>query len=195
MGSNTVKNVILGILAVALVGMTIAYAALTQRLTIDSQASVAGSTWDVHFTNLGAAQTTGEPTITTPPELSNTTISDLDVAFKLPGESVSYTFDIVNNGTIDARLDQLKINTKDSGITCKDKLTSTETDESRNVCDNIVFTITQADGQPINEQAVLASQATLNAKLTVTFNSAATSVPTQEITVDGLDAVFEYIQD
>ena len=195
MGSNTVKNIILGILAVALIGMTVAYAALTQKLTIDSQASVAGSTWDVHFANLGAAEKTGNPVITTPAKLTNTTISELDVAFTLPGESVSYTFDIVNNGTIDARLDKMKINTKDSGITCKDKLTSTETDESRNVCDNITLTITQADGQPINEKSVLGSKETLNAKLTVTFNSAATSVPSKEIIVDGLDAVFEYIQD
>ena len=194
MGNNTVKNIILGILAVALVGMTVAYAALTQKLTIDSQASVAGSTWDVHFANLGAAEKTGNPVITTPAKLTNTTISDLDVAFTLPGESVSYTFDIVNGGSIDAKLDKITINSKENGITCTDESGSSESADAQAVCNNIIFNVTKATGEEFSAEDVLENQQTINAKLTVTFNSEATSVPSQKVTVDGLDAVFEYIQ-
>ena len=193
MGNNTVKNIILAVLAVGLIGMTIAYAALTQQLNINSQASVKGSTWDVHFENLGAVQKTGDPVITTAASLTNTSISNLDVAFTLPGESVSYTFDIKNGGDIDARLDNIKINTKSDGITCTDADESADTDAT-SVCDNIIFTVTKADGQAFNKNDILNHGDTVNAKLTVTFNAEATTVPKTKVTVDGLDAVFEYVQ-
>lgn len=194
--NNTVKNVILAILAVGLIGMTIAYAALTQKLTIDSTAAVNASTWDVHFANLSDASTVGNPAPTvTDPTLSAQSISGLDVAFTKPGESVTYTFDIVNAGTIPARLNSIKINAKDSGITCTDAEGSKTSANATLVCNNLSFSVTHADDSAFTVGEVLGvedNNKTQAAKLVVTFDG--TEVPSSKVTVDGLDAVLEYIQ-
>lgn len=195
--NNTVKNVILAILAVGLIGMTIAYAALTQKLTIDSTAEVNASTWDVHFANLSDPTTTGNPapTVTTNPNLSAHSITGLDVAFTKPGESVTYNFDIVNAGTIPARLNSIKINAKDAGITCTDAEGSKTSENATLVCNNISLSVTHADGSAFTVGEVLGVEENKNtqaAKLVVTFDGEA--VPSSKVEVDGLDAVLEYIQ-
>lgn len=192
--SNTVKNVILGILVVGLIGMTVAYAALTQQLDIDSTAQVNASTWDVHFANLSSATLVGNPTIATEPTLSAHSITGLDVAFTKPGESVTYTFDVVNAGSIPAKLNSVKINAKDSGIVCTDEAGSTESADAVLVCNNLTFTVSHADDTEfiVGEQ-LAADNGTQEVKLVVSFDG--TAVPTTKVTVDGLDAIFEYIQD
>ena len=91
-------------LVVAVLGLTIAFAALSQTLTINGTASVDSASWDIHFANLtgpdieGGAEAQGSPT------LNATTISGLNMSVTKPGDSVTYYFDIVNAGTIDAVL-------------------------------------------------------------------------------------------
>lgn len=41
--NNKVQNILLGVLAVGLIGITVAYAALTQQLTINGTAKVAAT--------------------------------------------------------------------------------------------------------------------------------------------------------
>lgn len=43
--NNKVQNVLLGVLAIGLIGITVAYAALTQQLKIEGTAKVASSKW------------------------------------------------------------------------------------------------------------------------------------------------------
>ena len=52
---NKVKNIILAVLVVGLVGMTIAYAALTQTLNISDNEVTVASNWSVKFANGGTA--------------------------------------------------------------------------------------------------------------------------------------------
>ena len=91
-------------LVVAVLGLTVAFAALSQTLTINGTASVDSASWDIHFANLtgpdieGGAEAQGSPT------LNATTISGLNMSVTKPGDSVTYYFDIVNAGTIDAVL-------------------------------------------------------------------------------------------
>ncbi len=98
-------------LVVAVLGLTVAFAALSQTLTINGTASVDSASWDIHFANLtgpdieGGAEAQGSPT------LNATTISGLNMSVTKPGDSVTYYFDIVNAGTIDAVLNtDLKTN-------------------------------------------------------------------------------------
>ena len=105
------KNILLAVLVVGIVTITVAYAALSTTLRINSSATVKGGTWDVHFANgtvNGMATSApasgrsvyfqGEPTLT------GTLIDNVHVVLTQPGESATYTFDIVNDGSIDARL-------------------------------------------------------------------------------------------
>ena len=205
MKNNKSKNILLGVLAVGLVGMTVAYAALSQKLDIKSTAKVKASTWDIHFENLSTAQTVGTGKVVTEPTLSATQITGLNVKLQKPGDSVSYIFDIKNAGTIDSKIGEYKINTKDDGIVCTDESGSTDSADATLVCNNLKYTIvysedTTADqtgdvissGSSFTTDQQLKAGNKISAKLTVTYDGDA--VPTNDVTITGLDAYMIYNQ-
>lgn len=205
MKSNKAKNILLFILVIGLVGMTIAYAALSQRLDINSTANVKASTWDIHFKNLSSANKTGTANVVTEPTLTNTAISGLNVELQKPGDSVTYTFDIENAGTIDAKIGQFKINTKEDGILCTDSEGSTTSSDATSVCNNLSYTLSYTNettdeqtGQVINANAELGSNQelkagkTVNVTLKISYDGDA--VPTNDVTITGLDAYIIYEQ-
>ena len=57
--NNKVQNIVLGVLAVGLIGITVAYASLSQQWTINGTAKVAAATWDIHFESMNAGTATG----------------------------------------------------------------------------------------------------------------------------------------
>ncbi len=98
-----IKVLSLVALVVAVLGLTVAFAALSQTLTINGTANVDAASWDVHFENL-TSNVAGDAKITKMPTLSNnnTYIGDFEVTLTKPGDSVEFCYDTVNDGTIDA---------------------------------------------------------------------------------------------
>ena len=98
-----VKILSLCALLVAILGLTVAFAVLSQTLTINGSASVNTATWDVHFVKTSDKATEIEGAATfTEPTLSGTAIENFSATLTKPGDSIIYYFDIVNNGTVDA---------------------------------------------------------------------------------------------
>lgn len=94
-----------GVLILALVAMIgVVYAAYSQTLNINGTATVKASSWKIKFANLSTVTLTGLAREITAPTINNndTTIGDYSVILSKPGDSVTYTFDIVNEGTFDA---------------------------------------------------------------------------------------------
>ena len=90
-------------LLVAVLGLTVAFAALSQTLTIKGSAAVNTATWDIHFEKTSDKKTEVEGAATfTEPTLSGTKIENFSATLTKPGDSVTYYFDIVNKGTVDA---------------------------------------------------------------------------------------------
>ena len=100
-----IKVLSLVALIVAVLGLTVAFASLSQMLTINGTATVDAASWDVHFENLTGPDITGSASTSGTPSINDTTISGLNMSVTKPGDSVTYYFDIVNDGTIDAVLD------------------------------------------------------------------------------------------
>ena len=105
------KNVLLVVLIVGLVSMTVAYAAFTTTLKIESSAKINNTKWDIQITDFANAgvqpnQVAGnsEVTVNMPESTSGTTISGLQVVFKKPGDVAKFTFNLKNLGDIDAKL-------------------------------------------------------------------------------------------
>ena len=109
------KNIVLAVLLVAVVTLSIAYALLSATLTINAQATVTGATWDVEFQSKegvspictpssrnGAASTTAS--VTQQPTINATSFSGLEAQLKLPGDKVVCTWQVINKGTINAKL-------------------------------------------------------------------------------------------
>ena len=116
-----VKKLALVAVIVAVLGMTIAFAALSQTLTINGTANMEESYWEIYFGNIsepikiGSAKTdypggkNGQKTAIVSDD--RTEISDIRAILKKPGDEVRYTTSIINSGTIDAEIASIEMPT------------------------------------------------------------------------------------
>ena len=168
---------------VAIVAVSITYAAFTQDLTINGSATAKASSWKIKFKDLQPVEKTGTATEVTAPEIDNedTNIGTFNVNFKTPGDSVTYKFKVANEGTFDA-----EVGSKTVGqVTCHGSGEGASNDET-NVCDNIEYTITKADGSEINPGDELAHSTEEELKLTLTYKDTITEdkLPKDSVTVN-----------
>jgi len=140
------KNILLGVLVVGVIGMTVAFAALTSRIKLNGTANVAETRWNIHFQNWRldtqntvtvegrTQQNTAEY-----PQVNQLTMSDssnvtkvegLNVTLHQPNDYAKYNFEIKNDGTIDGELSHF-----DRNITCP----------SGKNCDFLEYTVTCED--------------------------------------------------
>ena len=179
------KSILLIVLIVILVSMTIAYAALSTTLSIAGTAQVSQTTWDIHFANfenespattsLGETNTGVLKSVTT----NATKIENLKVDLKKPGDKIVYTFDIINSGTVDAKLSLFN-----KTITC----------ESDNTCSYATYTVTCLDENNQNalvQGSYLQKNKSINCTLTIKYNEDASI--SDDVGAD-LTADFQFVQ-
>ncbi len=149
------KNLLLVILLIAVVGMAIGYAALSQQLVINGTANIT-TEWDVHIEGITASSdnaANGATDTTTPTYTATSATFDVNLAY--PGASASYTVYVKNGGTIGAKLQD---------VTGVDTANSAEPT-------GITYTI------DANANDTLASGSTRNYTVTVTWDADATQIP------------------
>lgn len=193
--NNKVQNVLLGVLAVGLIGITVAYAALTQQLKIEGTAKVASSKWDVHFGTVSAGNPQGYATAGTLAKTGETTIAGDIGTLKAPGDSITYTFDIENAGDINAIIDTV---TGGQSFTC----TSATKSVADAVCKDLTYSIKYTDGNATIAKGDKLAKATnsstptkKNVTLTLTYKSTATTVASEDVTVTADPMTITYVQD
>lgn len=187
---NRVRNVVLGVLAVSLLGLTVAYAQLTQRLNINGTAKSKSNTWDIHFENLKST-VTGNAVLSQDNPLTivsnSTTISGSVGNLSLPGDSIVYTFDIANKGTISAQLSA-------DPIISTPECSSNDATGATVVCENVIYTLTYADGSKIKTGDILEKGEKKAAKLTISLKNSMSAVPSAEVDITNIAAVLNYNQ-
>ena len=97
------RLIIIFALVVAIFCLSIGYASFNTLLQINTKTTVNNDVWSIEFQNMSAATLTGTAVETTAPALSATIVS-FDVEFKMSGDAASYTFDVKNSGTLNAKL-------------------------------------------------------------------------------------------
>ena len=104
--NRKIKILSLVALIVAVLGLGVAFAALSSQLTINGSAKAQAGSWNIHFAKTldMPTQTTGNASFTEP-TLSDTSILGFKATVTKPGDSVTYYFDIVNSGTVDALIE------------------------------------------------------------------------------------------
>ncbi len=95
-------------LVVAVLGLTVAFAALSQTLTINGTANVDAASWDIHFEDLetstgGAGSFSGEPI------LNSTSVTDINIILTKPNDEAGIYVNVVNDGTINAKIDSVEV--------------------------------------------------------------------------------------
>ena len=109
MGSRKGRNIVIAALLVAVVIMTIGYAALSQSLRISGTSSI-GATWDIRFSKaeLVSGETTAMTT-TAPTIAPGSTTATFNVNFTEPGQKITYQLTVHNGGSLDAILKSINM--------------------------------------------------------------------------------------
>ena len=105
------KALVIVVLLIVVAGLTVAFAALSTTLNINGTAYLDAAKWGIRFENLssptkiGSATTTGTAKIE---ESKAAEITGMNVSLSIPGDKVVYTVDLVNKGTINAKIDNIE---------------------------------------------------------------------------------------
>lgn len=153
------------VLLFLVLGITIGYSYLSANLNINGTSKINTASWDVHFNNIQT--TTGSVTPVTAPSID---ASGLNITYSVelenPGDFYEFTVDVVNGGSVDAKLSALP--TLGGVSTAQDVYTN--------------YTFTHSDGTAITTLANenLAAGVTKTYKVRVEFDSdiSASQLPT-----------------
>ena len=108
---RSVKLLIISILFMLIAGLTVVFAALSTSLNINGTAYLDAAKWGIKFENLssptawGTATTTGAAKIE---ETKSAEITGINVSLSTPGDLVRYSVNLVNEGTINAKIDNIE---------------------------------------------------------------------------------------
>ena len=191
--NNKIQNIVLGVLAVGLIGITIAYASLSQNLTINGTAKVAAATWDVHFEGMNAGTATGYATLPTTGKLaaSGTSVSGNIGTLKAPGDTITYTFNVKNAGSINAKISSITA----PKLTCAPATSGGSQTVANNVCANLTYTIEYTSENPktIAVGNTLTAGASKNITLKI-VNSSNATLASEDIAVTASPMIINYAQ-
>ena len=191
--NNKIQNIVLGVLAVGLIGITVAYASLSQNLTINGTAKVAAATWDVHFEGMNAGTATGYATLPTTGKLaaSGTSVSGNIGTLKAPGDTITYTFNVKNAGSINAKISSITA----PNLTCAPVASGGSQTVANNVCANLTYTIEYTSESPktIAVGNTLTAGASKNITLKI-VNSSNATLASEDIAVTASPMIINYVQ-
>ncbi len=178
------------LLIVAVLLMTIGFAAYTQNLTINGTVTVKGSPWKIHYVANSIVETTGTGSTTASSKAINT--NDTNFAFTVtlekPGDFYEATIQVINEGSMDAALKKVTM-----GLSAKDSDNATvnTTDLAKyfsySIISNTANTYTQTtdntSGITLNANA--SHNATHPVKVRVTYVQPANAndLPAKDVTV------------
>lgn len=192
------KILVVAALIISIVAIGIGFAAFSETLTINGNASVQTSSWKVKFSELSSATLTGTAAEVTAPTKSDTTIETYNVTFRTPGDSVSYKIKVSNTGSYNAKITTATIPVP----TCTGKSGESTADADKTkVCDKLTYTLVYDEGDTDAGQTVKVGD-TLNAGQTrpmiLTLKYAdftdATLLPAADVSISNLGVTLVYSQ-
>lgn len=193
------KILVVAALIISIVAIGIGFAAFSQNLTINGNASVQTSSWKVKFSELSSATLTGTAAEVTKPTLSDTTIETYNATFKTPGDSISYKIKVSNTGSYNAKITTATIPVP----TCTGKSgESTAEADATKVCDKLTYTLvydtddTQSAGQAVQVGDTLKAGETRPMLLTLKYTDFidATLLPAADVSISNLGITLVYSQ-
>jgi len=181
--------VVICLLIVILSVVGISYAMVTTSLDIKGKMKMSSASWSVHFDNLEKANIIGSAIELNKPTIidKSTSIVNVNVKLQQPTDVVSYVFEVVNDGEIDAELSSYQI----AEPSCKG-LGENASDDALMVCKNIKYEITYLDGSKINIGDTLKTKTRRKMKLKLSFSG--TQLPLNEVDISNLSIALSYSQ-
>ncbi len=98
---------VIGVLAFAVICMSVGFAAYSQTLNINGTAQVGPAKWSVHF-KADSFQTATGSVAATSKQVSDTSVT-FGTTLAKPGQKFAFTVDVINDGTFDANLKKVTL--------------------------------------------------------------------------------------
>ncbi|MBE6161368.1 MAG: hypothetical protein E7158_04030 [Firmicutes bacterium] len=189
-------------LVVAVLGISVGFAAMSTQLNVTGQVKVDPAKWDIKFTKYefddygtDATATTKAAEGTNPakPIMNDTTFSDYEIVLTKPGDKGSYTVTVTNDGTLDAQLSSVSLG---NSLTYTGEATdpAVKASDEAIVENNVTYTITWADGSEIASGSELAHGQSKDLIITAEYPSATTELPTAPVVITGRNLTLTYTQ-
>ncbi len=180
-----------GLIALAgIILVTLVYAAFTGQLNISNGSGVGRiSKWDVHFEHLSTISTIHTAKVLTQPRLaSGASIDNYSVSVTSPGDTISFTVDVVNEGNYNAVLTSVSVGTP--------SCTGTDATSNTNVCNHLHYSLTYDNGATVQVGDTLYAKETNTMKVTLTYDDTVTAseLPTSEVSISNLNITIYYQQ-
>ena len=209
------KNILLIVLLVAVLTLSVAYAFLSQTLSITSQATVGGkdANWNVRFT-AATCTASGNATVDAPFSPTNTTsLTGLAATLRAPGDYINCEITVENLGTIDADLTTFTLNA--GNITYTGSGATKTADEAKanglltyaiTYSENDVVTAARGqvpgngtvdDSLPAPDTSQQNARSYRNIRLRITLPTSVTDadLPNDDVVITGYSTTFLYEQD
>ena len=182
------RNIILIVLAVCLIGITVAYATLSQNLNISGVANVDKTSWNIHFTNVLTPKVEGQATGGKAVLNSGSTVITIsEGTLSAPGDKIVYTFDVINEGDLPAEVET----TLTQMESCKAENGSDVSIFCNKIGLDLVYADTKEKVQK-SDRLLSGETKTLNLIITYDKDKLLTTLPTSPITLSNITSTINY---
>ena len=182
------RNIILIVLAVCLIGITVAYATLSQNLNISGVANVDKTSWNIHFTNVLTPKVEGQATGGKAVLNSGSTVITIsEGTLSAPGDKIVYTFDVINEGDLPAEVE--------TTLTQMEGCKAENGSDVSMFCNKIGLDLVYADTkEKVQKSDRLLSKETKTLNLIITYDKdkLLTSLPTSPIVLSNITSTINY---
>jgi hypothetical protein len=217
---KTIQVLAIVTLLIAVVCISVGFALLSQNLTIEGSAKIIPAKWSVHFVVDDGATPTPNPvtytftptggaceghdtscydlptgeTAPTPPTLTRDEFKTYSCILTKPGDACTYTFDVINDGDIDATISSVNP-TSFSALTFTGTGATAAADVAK-VENDVTYTVTWDDGTAIAAgQDLDAGDPAKTIKVAISYNSrTGQELPTAPVTITGRNLTITYQQ-
>ena len=186
--SEKTRNIILIVLAVCLIGITVAYATLSQNLNIRGVANVDKTSWNIHFTNVLTPKVEGQATGGKATLNSGSTVLTIsEGTLSAPGDKITYIFDVINEGDLPAEVE--------TTLTTMKSCTAENGSDVSIFCNKIGLDLVYAETKEKvqkSDRLLSGETKTLNLIITYDKDKLLTSLPTSPITLSNITSTINY---
>ena len=164
--------------------VTVSYTVGSTVLNIVGFSATQTVSWDVKIANVSSSRI--GRTKFSMGSVSNTMIKDFSATFVAPGDGVTVTFDIVNKGTLNAKVDYFSM----GRINCTYK----NGRDASDYCKNIYYMVEYANGKDIKVGDTLDAGQNRKVKVTLKYYDDAPPLWDNVVNIDDIDISFIFGQ-
>ena len=196
MKNERIKNIALGVLFVAVITLTIAYAAMSQQLNITANATIGNkqASWNIFFAENANQENictaTGSAVIGAQPTLTATDISGLAATLRAPSDTIVCKFAIKNTGLLNGKITTLTNHTPTytgSGSSAA----ADQTLVSQNLTYNFTYDET-GNTSPVAQNDTLNTNQTKKVKIVIAYSGS--DLPNNDVSIEDLGTTIVYTQ-